>query len=183
MRVGTVIRMLRTDRASIVRKKIGISERKLLEALKNAGYEYSRSIGWHYVAAGEPPLKKNIQGFVLDTKKRKKANEEDMSSSFTKGDMKVLHEIMSEWASVKKTIQKCKEGGGQLSTSEQSIELIYSLHMRTKEIESKEKVSRTVNLDKELYAKVGDLEEKSRLNRDEIIEFALREFFEKYKAQ
>ncbi|MBG9583099.1 hypothetical protein ABE42_28735 [Bacillus thuringiensis] len=180
MKVEVVIKMLGDARASVVGKKIGISEKKLLKALKNAGYAYSRSIGWYYVATGSPPLKKDIQSFVLDVKKRKKANEADTSSGFTKSDMKVLHEIIGEWTSSRVLIQKCKEDSEQLNTSQQSIDLIYLLHMRKKEIESKEKVSRTVNLDKELYTKVGDLEEKSRLNRDEIIELALLEFFESH---
>ncbi|WP_459499246.1 hypothetical protein [Bacillus sp. C1] len=47
----------------------------------------------------------------------------------------------------------------------------------------REKASRTVNLDKKICVKLDGFEDKHRLNRDEIVEIALYEFFEKYKAR
>lgn len=55
--------------------------------------------------------------------------------------------------------------------------------MRIRESGAKEKVSRTVNLGKETCSELGTFEDVHRVNRDDIIEAALREFFEKYKAQ
>lgn len=39
------------------KKKVGIGEKKLKEALHNAGYEYRNSgqKGWYYVGEGEEP--------------------------------------------------------------------------------------------------------------------------------
>lgn len=42
----------------IAKKKVGIGEKKLNEALHNAGYEYRNSaqMGWYYVGEGQEPL-------------------------------------------------------------------------------------------------------------------------------
>ncbi|PHE95061.1 CopG family transcriptional regulator [Bacillus wiedmannii] len=52
-----------------------------------------------------------------------------------------------------------------------------------RKMQQKKKVSRTVYLGKETCSKLGIAEDVLRINRDDIIEIALREFFEKYKAQ
>ncbi|MDA2107617.1 CopG family transcriptional regulator [Bacillus cereus] len=51
-----------------------------------------------------------------------------------------------------------------------------------RKMQQKEKVSRTVYLGKKTCSKLGIAEDVLRINRDDIIEIALREFFEKYKV-
>ncbi|MGH0941222.1 CopG family transcriptional regulator [Bacillus mycoides] len=67
-------------------------------------------------------------------------------------------------------------------SAQKNINPIHSLYMRIGESGTKEKASRTVKLDKGVWARLGDVEDKYRLNRDEIVEIALYEFFEKYKV-
>jgi hypothetical protein len=52
--------------AKIAKDKVGIGEKKLKEALHNAGYEYRNSgqKGWFYVGESEEPLYKSVFEFV-----------------------------------------------------------------------------------------------------------------------
>ncbi|MEB2631962.1 hypothetical protein SOP94_26490 [Peribacillus frigoritolerans] len=52
--------------AKIAKEKVHIGEKKLKEALNNAGYEYRNSgqKGWHYVGEGEEPLYTSVFEFI-----------------------------------------------------------------------------------------------------------------------
>jgi hypothetical protein len=52
--------------AKIAKEKVHIGEKKLKEALHNAGYEYRNSgqKGWHYVGEGEEPLYTSVFEFI-----------------------------------------------------------------------------------------------------------------------
>ncbi|MEA3577716.1 hypothetical protein [Peribacillus frigoritolerans] len=52
--------------AKIAKEKVRIGEKKLKEALHNAGYEYRNSgqKGWHYVGEGEEPLYTSVFEFI-----------------------------------------------------------------------------------------------------------------------
>ncbi|MED3024456.1 MULTISPECIES: CopG family transcriptional regulator [Bacillus cereus group] len=166
MNMEVILQMLKENRATIVAKKIGISERKLLRVLKAAGYKYSRKLGWSFSATGEPPLKTDIREFIRDG-----------------GDVirKVINEGDATTTAVNHIAQQ-KESVSKSSDSQKNTNPIYLLHDRARENRSKEKVSRTVNIDKEVCSKLGTVEDEYHLNRDEIVEIALYEFFEKYKV-
>ncbi|WP_255260122.1 hypothetical protein [Bacillus cereus] len=71
--------------------------------------------------------------------------------------------------------------GKEKSSSQKNTNPIHPLHERIREGGLKEKVSRTVYIDKETCTELGIFEDVLRINRDDIIEIALREFFKKYK--
>ncbi|EJR54310.1 hypothetical protein IIM_02039 [Bacillus cereus VD107] len=181
MNMEVILQMLKENRATIVAKKIGISERKLLRVLKAAGYKYSRKLGWSFSATGEPPLKTDIREFIRDggdVERKTKSN------SLTKKEFDVIQKINEgdvTTAAVNHIAQQ-KESVSKSSDSQKNTNPIYSLHDRARENKSKEKVSRTVYLDKGLCSELGIFEDVHRINRDNIIEAALREFFKNYKV-
>ncbi|MGG1792033.1 CopG family transcriptional regulator [Bacillus mycoides] len=189
MEIQEVIKALRTNSAKVVGKEVGICDKRLLSAVKNAGYEYERTgrAGWRFTGQGEAPLHQNIKDFIeIANNAPEKVSNADTSSSYTKSDMKVLHEIIGELGSIKELVNalsKRKECAVQSDDSLKNVEPLHSLYIRTKELASKEKVRRTMNLDKKLCVMLDNVENQSSLNRDDIVEVALRIFFEKYSHE
>lgn len=182
MNIKDSLQMLKENRISIVAKEIGISQKKLSKAMKAAGYQYNRSVGWHCISTDEPPLEADIKDFIGDVDD---TQAETMNDGLTKSEVNVLREIINGWdttQNVVNAISHQKENVSKSSDSQKNTSLVHSLYMRIRESGAKEKVSRTVNLDKETCSKLGTFEDVHRLNRDDIIEAALREFFEKYTA-
>lgn len=176
MKVEDLIKALKVSSAKVVGKEIGICDKRLLQGLKNAGYEYSKKsgIGWHFTGSGEAPLKMDIREFIAGTDD---TQEKNTDTSFTKKEVSELRKILSERDTTKNTFE------ATVIQKEKDLEHpIHSLYMRIGESGAKEKASRTVNIDKEIWSVLDICEDIHRLNRDEIVEFALWEFIRKYKV-
>ncbi|KXX87885.1 MULTISPECIES: hypothetical protein [Bacillus] len=180
MKIEELIKLLKGNTAKVVGKEIGICDKRLLRGMKNAGYEYSKKsdLGWHFTGQGEPPLKADIREFIAITDNAKVATTDDV---LTKKDVSELRKMQNEWVSIKSAVNTLMQEK-EKSSSPKNASLIHSLHERIREGGAKEKVSRTVYLGKETCSKLGIAEDVLRINRDDIIEIALREFFKKYKV-
>ncbi|MBE5104155.1 CopG family transcriptional regulator [Bacillus thuringiensis] len=179
MNIKELLEMLKENRISIVAKEIGISQKKLSKAMKAVGYQYNRSVGWHYTSKGEPPLEADIRDFIGDTDN---ARSETTNEALTENEVNVLREIINGWDTTQNVVNTIMQQKEKIS-AQKDTNPIHSLYMRIGEIGAQEKVSRTVNLNKGTCSQLGTFEDVLRINRDDIIEIALREFFEKYKAQ
>ncbi|HGA0508839.1 TPA: CopG family transcriptional regulator [Bacillus pacificus] len=184
MNLESILEELKHNRVAIVAKKIGISHKRLSKALRAAGYDYKRNLGWHFAVAGEPPLKADIREFILNTDD---VQAEATSNTLTEDEVNILRKLINEWGTtpnnVVNEISQQKENVSKSSDSQNNTTLFHSLYMCIRESGAKEKVSRTVNLGKETCSELGTFEDVHRVNRDDIIEAALREFFEKYKTK
>ncbi|PED62548.1 CopG family transcriptional regulator [Bacillus toyonensis] len=183
MNIKELLQMLKENRILIVAKQVGISHKKLSKALKVAGYQYNRGLGWHFTSTGEQPLEADIREFIVDIDN---ARSETTNNALTENEVNTLREILNEWdttQNVVNTISQQKEKVSKSSDSQKNTNQIHSLYMRIGKSEARERASRTVNLDKEACAMLDGFEDKHRLNRDEIVEIALYEFFEKYSAE
>ncbi|AND09788.1 CopG family transcriptional regulator [Bacillus thuringiensis] len=180
MKIEGLIKLLKGNTVKVVGKEIGMCDKRLLRGLKNAGYEYSKKsdIGWHFAGQGEAPLKKDIREFIAVADNVKI---ETTDSVFTRKDISEIRKMQSEWVSIKNAVNTLMQQKEKIS-AQKNTNPIHSLYMRNWESGTKEKVSRTVNIDKKVWTKVDTVEDKHRLNRDEIVEIALYEFFEKYKV-
>lgn len=181
MKIEEVIALLKESNAKKVGKEIGMCDKRLLKGLNNAGYQYSKkdSIGWYFTGQeGEEPLKADIREFVevADDKKLETTND-----VLTKKEINTFRKLMSELVTIKNAVNEIKQEKEKI-LAQKNTNPIHSLHERSIENRSKEKVSRTVNIDKGICSKLGTIEDEYRLNRDEIVEIALYEFFEKYKV-
>ncbi|WP_368496055.1 CopG family transcriptional regulator [Bacillus toyonensis] len=179
MNVKDLLQMLKESRVMIVAKQVGISHKKLSKALKAAGYEYNRGLGWHFTSTGEPPLEADIGEFIVDANDLKA---ETTSNALTKKEVNALRKVINEWGATKNAVNQIAQQK-EKDLAQNKTNLIHSLYTHIGESGAREKASRTVNLDKKICVKLDGFEEKHRLNRDEIVEIALYEFFEKYKAQ
>lgn len=180
MKIEEVLASLKESNAKEVGKEIGMCDKRLLKRLKNAGYKHSKKggIGWYFTGQGEAPLKADIREFIAvadDTKV------EATDNVFTKKDISELRKIQREWVSIKNVVNTLMQEKEKIS-AQKNTSPIQSLHEHIRESGSKEKVSRTVYFGKETCSKLGIAEDVLRINRDDIIEIALREFFKKYKV-
>lgn len=180
MKIEELIKLLKGNTAKVVGKEIGICDKRLLRGLKNAGYEYSKKsdIGWHFTGQGEAPLKKDIREFIAVADDTKVETTDDV---LAKKDVSGLRKMLSEWVPIKNAVNEIMQEKEKIS-AQKNTSPMHSLYMRIGESGTKEKVSRTVNIDKDLCVKVGVFEDMYRLNRDDIIGAALYEFFKKYKV-
>ncbi|MFJ8419825.1 CopG family transcriptional regulator [Bacillus wiedmannii] len=180
LKIEDVLALLKESNAKEVGKGIGMCDKRLLRGLKSAGYEYSKKgdMGWYFIGQGEPPLKADIQEFVevADVKMLETTND-----ALTKKEINTFRKLMSEWDTIKDAVNKLVQQKENIS-EQKNINSIHLLYTLIGESGTKEKASRTVNIDKGLCSKLGTVEDKCRLNRDEIIEIALYEFFKKYKV-
>ncbi|MGN7194161.1 CopG family transcriptional regulator [Bacillus mycoides] len=180
MKIEEVLASLKESNAKEVGKEIGMCDKRLLKRLKNAGYKHSKKggIGWYFTGQGEAPLKADIREFIAVADDTKVETTDDV---LTKKDISELRKMLSEWGPTKNAVNTIMQQKEKIS-AHKNINPIYSLYMRIGESGTQEKVSRTVNLDKGICTKIDSVEDKHRLNRDEIVEIALFEFFEKYKV-
>ncbi|OSX87799.1 CopG family transcriptional regulator [Bacillus mycoides] len=181
MKIEELIKSLKGNSAKVVGKEVGICDKRLLRGLKKAGYEYNKkgNIGWYFIGQGDAPLKTDIREFIVTADDTKV---ETTDNVFTKKDVSELRKMLSEWGATKNAVNVIVQQKEKIS-AQNNTNPIHSLYMRIGESGAQEKASRTVNLDKEICARLDDFEDKHRLNRDEIVEIALCEFFEKYKTQ
>jgi hypothetical protein len=165
MNVEYIVNELKANGTVAVAKKIDMNDKKLRKALKAAGYEYSRKSGrgWYFAGTGEPSLKADIREFITGTDDAQAENADNIPTK------KVVSEL-------RKMQQKEK------ISAQKNNNPIHSLHGCIRESGSKERVSRTVYIDKETSTELGIFEDVLRINRDDIIEIALRQFFKKYKV-
>jgi hypothetical protein len=177
MKIEDLIKELKLSSAKVVGKEIGICDKRLLGGLKKAGYKYNKKsgIGWYFTGQGEAPLKVDIREFIAATDD---TQEKNTDTSFTKKEVSEVRKMLSEWDTTKNTFEAIVQ-----QKEKDLTHPIHSLYMRIGESGAKEKASRTVNIDKEVWSILDTCEDIHRLNRDEIVEFALWEFFRKYKVQ
>jgi hypothetical protein len=84
--IGSILEALKTEKAEYVARQIdGLSEKKLRNALKSAGYEYSNKApkGWRYIGKGIQPLKENIFDYVNSSSPKMKRSSQTVHSEFT----------------------------------------------------------------------------------------------------
>lgn len=205
MTIGDVLKALEETKSAELAKKIGVGEKKLRDALRAAGYEYRNSgdKGWHWIGEGEQPLEKAIQDFVtvrttnMNRKpKVKNANKvthkEELSNVLTTHEVSMLRDMINEWETIKSAantvLVTSKEdvGDGLIAQgfetySQQPVHSINELYVRVKqEIEPQKKMRKTLNINSGVGTALDDFASKHKLDKQDIIELALYDFFEKY---
>lgn len=146
--------------ASIAKRIDGLSEKKLRQALKHAGYEFSNISpkGWYYKGKEVEPLHKDIFDYVQ--KSVPYVNESEMM--FTLDEIHVL----------KNLVQKEME---RFQVQEDTLQ------SRIAKLGKGQKVRKTIVI----YEKIGELldqfAEQTRYGKSELLEIAILDLISKYK--
>lgn len=209
MMIKDVLKELETTKSAALAKEIGVGEKKLREGLRAAGYAYRNSgdTGWYFVGEGEQPLEKAIHDYVpkrttnINRKPKvqgtnKVTPKEEVNNVLTPHEVSVLRDVVNEWETVKEVVNKVSASGkgrvpgglegyfrdfSKSEPSQQPIHSINELYVRVKqEIEPQKKMRKTLNINSGVGTALDDFAAKHKLDKQDIIELALFDFFEKY---
>lgn len=193
-------RLKNGEKTSVIAKNIdGISEKRLRQALKDAGYFFKNTgdKGWHFEGNGEEPKDKNIFDYVKKTSPQKTQSNTNVNKSNTnmnksntntkesnpkvnKSNMNVntsnLSFTQEEIAELKSIIKERKTR--ELKPNKTPNQPLYE---RIKEIKPNKKTRKTIVIDTILGKQLDDFCNGERVKKSDIIHLALTDFLAKYQ--
>ncbi|MGJ3195478.1 hypothetical protein [Peribacillus frigoritolerans] len=181
----------------IAKEKVHIGEKKLKEALHNAGYEYRNSgqKGWHYVGEGEEPLYTSVFEFINSKNSHPKVKQTspihafnvNQSSHDTKRDShpipldvnSVRTQDHTEFTPEERAILRDLIRGHVLNDQQDSPG--DDLYQRVVTLEKGKKVRKTIVIDEEVGALLDNFADQQKFNKSDLIEIAILDLVKKYK--
>lgn len=121
MNLESILEELKHNRVAIVAKKVGISHKRLSKALRAAGYDYKRNLGWHFAAAGEPPFKADIREFILNTDG---VQAEATSNTLTEDEVNTLRKLINEWRTPNDVVNEISQQKEKVSKQYDSVSFV-----------------------------------------------------------
>ncbi|MEK4069865.1 hypothetical protein [Peribacillus sp. FSL R5-0717] len=183
--------------AKISKEKVRIGEKKLKEALHNAGYEYRNSgqKGWYYVGEGEEPLYTSVFEFIKSNNSHPKVNQTtpihafnvNQSSHNTKKDShpipldvnSVRTQDHTEFTPEERTILRDLIRGYVLNDQQDSPG--DDLYQRVVTLEKGKKVRKTIVINEKVGALLDSFADQQKFNKSDLIEIAILDLVKKYK--
>ena len=183
--------------AKIAKEKVHIGEKKLKEALHNAGYEYRNSgqKGWYYVGEGEEPLYTSVFEFIKSNNSHPKVKQTtpihafnvNQSSHDTKKDShpipldvnSVRTQDHTEFTSEERAILRDLIRGYVLNNQQDSYG--DDLYQRVVTLEKGKKVRKTIVINEEVGALLDSFADQQKFNKSDLIEIAILDLIKKYK--
>ena len=185
--------------AKIAKEKVRIGEKKLKEALHNAGYEYRNSgqKGWYYVGEGEEPLYTSVFEFIQSNNSHPKvkppihAFNVTQSSHDTKKDSHNIplvvnsartqdkSSIHTEFTPEERAILRDLIRGYVLNDEQDSHG--DDLYQRVVTLEKGKKVRKTIVINEEVGALLDSFADQQKFNKSDLIEIAILDLVKKYK--
>ncbi|MCY8938084.1 hypothetical protein [Peribacillus frigoritolerans] len=190
--------------AKIAKEKVGIGEKKLKEALHNAGYEYRNSgqKGWYYVGDGEEPLYKSVFEFIPKPTKGRKVKQTshagisnvkqnshtgvsnvnensqpillDVNNGRSKGERIHTEFTPEEVAILKELIRDYVLEDQQDSPKDE-------LYQRVVTLEKGKKVRKTIVINEGVGALLDRFTNQQKFSKSDLIEVAILDLVNKYK--
>lgn len=182
--IGSILKAIRAgNKAEHIAKAIdGISQKPFLQALKDAGYEYSNKApkGWHYVGEGAEPLETSIFDYVKRGNIKVKSSSPKVISSntevttvssiahpqFTRDEVTDLMDMLQEW--------RMNKAAEQMGIKEPK-----AVHERIKELPQGDKTRKTVVIDKGIGERLDKYCQAEKVNKSDILHLALMDFLDK----
>ena len=187
--------------AKIAKEKVRIGEKKLKEALQNAGYEYRNSgqKGWYYVGEGEEPLYTSVFEFIKSKNSHPKVKQTTPIHAFnvnqishdTKKDSHPIpldvnslraqdkSSINTEFTPEERAILRDLIRGYVLTDQQDSHG--DDLYQRVMTLEKGKKVRKTIVINEEVGALLDSFADQQKFNKSDLIEIAILDLVKKYK--
>lgn len=183
--------------AKIAREKVHIGEKKLKEALHDAGYEYRNSgqKGWYYVGEGEEPLYTSVFEFIKSNNSHPKVKQTTPIHAFnvnqSSHDMKkdshpipldvnsVRNQDHTEFTPEERAILRDLIRGYVLNDQQDSHG--DDLYHRVVTLEKGKKVRKTIVINEEVGALLDSFADQQKFNKSDLIEIAILDLVKKYK--
>ncbi|MEE3956141.1 hypothetical protein [Peribacillus frigoritolerans] len=187
--------------AKIAKEKVRIGEKKLKEALHNAGYEYRNSgqKGWYYIGEGEEPLYTSVFEFIKSNNSHPKVkqitpirafNVNQSSHDTKKGSHPIplnvnsartqdKSSIHTEFTPEERAILRDLIRGYVLNDQQDSHD--DDLYQRVVTLEKGKKVRKTIVINEEVGALLDSFADQQKFNKSDLIEIAILDLVKKYK--
>jgi hypothetical protein len=190
--------------AKIAKEKVGIGEKKLKEALHNAGYEYRNSgqKGWYYIGEGEEPLYKSVFEFIPKPARVKKVKQTSHA-----GASSVNHNSHTSVSNVNQTPQpihldvnngRTKDEGIHTGFTPEEVAILKELirgyvlddqqdshgddlYQRVVTLEKGKKVRKTIVINEEVGDLLDRFADQQKFSKSDLIEIAILDLVDKYK--
>ncbi|MFI8496725.1 hypothetical protein ACIGC1_28510 [Peribacillus butanolivorans] len=185
----------------IAKEKVRIGEKKLKEALHNAGYEYRNSgqKGWYYIGEGEEPLYTSVFEFIKSNNSHPKVKQTtpihalnvNQSSHDMKKDSHPIpldvnsvrtqdkSSIPTDFTPEERTILRELIRGYVLNDQQDSHG--DDLYQRVVTLEKGKKVRKTIVINEEVGALLDSFADQQKFNKSDLIEIAILDLVKKYK--
>jgi hypothetical protein len=187
--------------AKIAKDKAGIGEKKLKEALHNAGYEYRNKNpkGWFYAREGEEPLYKSVFDFIepkanspmseIDVKRNSPMSEIDVKRNSpisshpiplvvnnvrTKGENPVHTGFTPEEVAILREVIR----GYVLDDQQDSHR--EPLYQRVVTLKAGKKVRKTIVINEEVGDLLDRFADHQKFNKSDLMEIAILDLVKKY---
>lgn len=187
--IQTVLEQLKEHNVKEVSKDLAISDKRLRAALQAAGYQYSQSAkAWDYTGEEQEPLDRELIEFMSTNKpqaahtapkSRQKADNTTPIDSLTADEIAAIRSMLAAYKQREGVMEAASIALEQHTDSTNSVE---QLIMRTRtEIQPEERTRKSVYFNKSISTKLDQFSEIYRIQKQDIIELALRDFFKRYK--
>ncbi|KWW22732.1 hypothetical protein AS888_00020 [Peribacillus simplex] len=182
--------------AKIAKEKVGIGEKKLKEALHNAGYEYRNSgqKGWYYIGEGEEPIYKSVFEFVESKSSQPKVKRTSPASSpkvketSPAGSQPIVFDVNrgrseseQDFTPEEKAILKKLIRAYVLDEKQDNHGSRDDLYQRIVTLEKGKKVRKTIVINEEVGALLDRFADQQKFNKSDLIEIAILDLVDKYK--
>lgn len=180
--------------AKIAKDKASIGEKKLKEALHNAGYEYRNKNpkGWFYAREGEEPLYKSVFDFIepktssanvkrdshagaFDMKQDSHTGAFDVNNIRTKGKNPVHTEFTPEEIAILRELIR-----GYVLDDQQDRDALYQ---RVVTLKAGKKVRKTIVINEEVGALLDKFADHQKFNKSDLMEIAILDLIKKYSER
>jgi hypothetical protein len=152
--------------------KLGINRKKLSKLIKENGYIYSQSAkAWNPIneelaaasdasATGEKSVKDNARKAAKESDK----NSRMLQGEFTSKEIAILRDIIKDYSKEKPTAAT------------------HSIYDRVLTLDKGHRTRKTIVIDKTIGARLDAFKKKNKIDKSDVLEIALLDFFEKYDA-
>jgi hypothetical protein len=169
--------------AKIAKDKASIGEKKLKEALHNAGYEYRNKNpkGWFYAREGEEPLYKSVFDFIepktssANVKRDSHAGAFDVNNTRTKGENPVHTEFTPEEIAILRELIR-----GYVLDDQPDRDALYQ---RVVTLKAGKKVRKTIVINEEVGALLDKFADHQKFNKSDLMEIAILDLIKKYSER
>lgn len=111
-------------------------------------------------------------------------NFQEVPTTLTENEKNSLRNLLIEWESIKRAVNVISNGNEPvLFKEDEPVHSINELYNRIKnEVGVQMKVRKTINMNKGVGTALDDFANRYRVHKQDVIELALFDFFEKYGA-
>ncbi|MFB7642051.1 hypothetical protein [Peribacillus butanolivorans] len=180
--------------AKIAQDKVGIGEKRLKNALHNAGYEYRNKNpkGWFYAKEGKEPLYQSVFEFIesKNSLPNVKQSSPDLNITLPRSSQPITLDVKSVINEGEKYIHTVftpeevtilKELIKAYVLDDQQDSQRDDLYQRVVTLEKGNKVRKTIVINEEVGTLLDRFADQQKFNKSDIIELAILDLINKYK--